>query len=78
MTAKKAWCTFRDTLVRHANSQSGIKFRHTLLLGELLEFEVEYHPCKKKQKKPHIIRVVFQDQAMYARPRFRGAKMSKI
>ena len=28
--------------------------------------------------KNHIIRVVFQDQAMYARTSFRGAKMCKI
>ena len=29
-------------------------------------------------KKIHIIRVVFQDQAMYARTSFRGAKTCKI
>ena len=29
-------------------------------------------------KKNHIIRVVFQDQAMYARTSFRGAKTCKI
>ena len=29
-------------------------------------------------KKIHVIRVVFQDHAMYARTSFRGAKMSKI
>ena len=28
--------------------------------------------------KIHIIRVVFQDQALYARTAFRGAKMCKI
>ena len=37
-------------------------------------FEVGYHP----RKKIHIIRVVFQDQAMYARTSFRGAKTCKI
>ena len=29
-------------------------------------------------KKIHVIRVVFQDQTMYARTSFRGAKMCKI
>ena len=29
-------------------------------------------------KKNHVIRVVFQDQAMYARTSFRGAKTCKI
>ena len=29
-------------------------------------------------KKIHVIRVVFQDQAMYARTSFRGAKTCKI
>ena len=37
-------------------------------------FEVGYHPRKKN----HVIRVVFQDQAMYARTSFRGAKTCKI
>ena len=31
-----------------------------------------------KIKKIHVIRVVFQDQAMYARTSFRGAKTCKI
>ena len=35
-----------------------------------LVFEVGYHP----RKKIHIIRVLFQDQAMYARTSFRGEK----
>ena len=39
-----------------------------------LVFEVGYHP----RKKIHIIRVVFQDQAMYTRTSFRGAKTCKI
>ena len=39
-----------------------------------LIFEVGYHP----HKKIHIIRVVFQDQAMYVRTSFRGAKTCKI
>ena len=42
--------------------------------GGALVFEVGYHPCKKKK---HIIRVVFQDQAMYTRTSFRGAKLEK-
>ena len=36
--------------------------------------KVGYHP----RKKIHVIRVVFQDQAMYARTSFTGAKMCKI
>ena len=39
-----------------------------------LVFEVGYHP----RKKIHVIRVVFQDQAMYAGTSFRGAKTCKI
>ena len=39
----------------------------TDLLGGPLVFEVGYHP----RKKIHIIRVVFQDQAMYSRTSFR-------
>ena len=42
--------------------------------GGSLVFEVGYHP----RKKIHVIRVVFQDQAMYAHILFRGAKMCKI
>ena len=42
--------------------------------GGALVFEVGYHTCKKI----HVIRVVFQDQAMYARTSFWGAKMCKI
>ena len=38
--------------------------------GGALVFEVGYHP----RKKIHVIRVVFQDQAIYARASFRGAK----
>ena len=37
--------------------------------GGGLAFDVGYHP----RKKIHVIRVVFQDQAMYARTPFRGA-----
>ena len=33
---------------------------------------------KKKKKNIHVIRVVFQDQAMYARTSFRGAKRAKL
>ena len=33
---------------------------------------------KKKKKTLHVIRVVLQDQAMYARTSFRGAKSCKI
>ena len=32
------------------------------MLGKALAFEVGYHPCKTI----HVIRVVFQDQAVYA------------
>ena len=39
-----------------------------------LVFEVGYHP----RQKIHVIRVVFQDPAMYARISFRGAKTCKI
>ena len=42
--------------------------------GGPLVFEVGYHP----RKKIHVIRVVFQDQAMYACTLFRGAKTCKI
>ena len=42
--------------------------------GGPLVFEVGYHP----RKKIHVIRVVFQDKAMYARTSFRGAKTCKI
>ena len=42
--------------------------------GGALVFEVGYHPLKKI----HVIRVVFQHQAMYARTSFRGAKTCKI
>ena len=41
--------------------------------GGLFVFEVGYHPRKKIQ----VIRV-FQDQAMYARTLFRGAKPYKL
>ena len=41
--------------------------------GGALVFEVEYYP----HKKIHVIRVVFQDQAMYTRTSFRGTKMPK-
>ena len=36
--------------------------------------QVAYHP----RKTVHVIRIVFQDQAMYAQTSSRGAKMSKI
>ena len=42
--------------------------------GGPLVSEVGYHP----RKKIHVIRVVFQDKAMYARTSFRGAKTCKI
>ena len=42
--------------------------------GGALVFEVGYHP----RKKIHVIRVDFQDQAMYACTSFRGAKTCKI
>ena len=42
--------------------------------GGALVFEVGYHP----RKQIHVIRVVFQDKAMYARTSFRGAKTCKI
>ena len=43
--------------------------------GGALVCEVGYHPRKKKI---NVIRVVFQDKAMYARTSFRGAKTCKI
>ena len=36
-----------------------------------LVFEVGYHPRKKN----HVIRVVFQDKAMYVHTLFRGCKI---
>ena len=42
--------------------------------GGPLVFEIGYHP----RKKIHVIRVVFQDQAMHARTLLRGAKTCKI
>ena len=43
--------------------------------GGALVFEVGYHP----RKKIHVIRFVFQDQAIYGRTSsFRGAKTCKI
>ena len=50
-----------------ANKKKGVP-------GGPVVFEVGYHP----RKKIHVIRVVFQDQAMYARTLFRGAKTCKI
>ena len=44
-------------------------------MGWALVFEVGYHLRKKNHV---IIRVVFQDQAMYARTSFRGTKTCKI
>ena len=41
--------------------------------GGALVFEVGYHPCKKI----HVIRVVFQDQTMYACTSFKGANTCK-
>ena len=56
----------------HSNWLNFIKT--ALNLGGPLVFEVGYHP----RKKIHVIRVVFQDQAMYARTSFRDAKTCKI
>ena len=42
--------------------------------GGALVFEVGYQP----RKRINIIRVVFQDQAMYAHTSFRGAKTCKF
>ena len=47
-----------------------------LYLWGALVFEVGYHPRKKK--KIHVLRVVFQDNTMYVRTSFRGAKTSPI
>ena len=41
--------------------------------GGALVFEVGYNP----RKKIYVIRVVFQDQAMYVRTSLRGAKTCK-
>ena len=50
------------------------KIMNIITPGGPLVFEVGFHP----RKKIHVIRVVFQDQAMYARTSFRGAKTCKI
>ena len=44
------------------------------VLGGALECQVGYHA----RPKIHVIRVVFQDQALYVRTLFRGAKTCKI
>ena len=56
-------CSFQNELFARGEGGEGA-----------LVFEVGYCP----RNKIHIIRVVFQDQAMYARTSFRGAKMCKI
>ena len=48
-------------------------FIHLFIPWGPLVFEVGYHP----RKQIHVIRVVFQDKAMYARTLFRGAKTCK-
>ena len=58
------------------SSWSVIQFMQLLWIrgeGPLVS-EVRYHPHKKIQ----VIRVAFEDQAMYARTSFRGAKTCKI
>ena len=62
-----------------ASKFSGTAHSQIQILGKIwargaLVFEVGYHP----RKKIHIIRVVFQDQAMYVHTSFRGAKTCKI
>ena len=52
----------------------GTTSAHIYTPGSPLVSEVGYHP----RKKIHVIRVVFQDKAMYARTSFRGAKTCKI
>ena len=47
---------------------------HSLSPGGPLAFEIGYNP----RKKIHVFRVVFQDQAIYPRISFRGAKPCKI
>ena len=42
--------------------------------GRQLYRKLDYHP----RKKINVIRVVFQDQAMYARTSFRSAKRAKL
>ena len=39
---------------------------------------LEYRGGYQARPKIHVIRVVFQDQALYAHTSFRGAKMCKI
>ena len=55
---------------------NGLLFLEKLVFvpGAPLVSEVGYHPLKKI----HVIRVVFQDKAMYARTSFRGAKTCTI
>ena len=61
-------------IVRYKHSQMTSTTMVTARGGGPLVFEVGYHP----RKKIHVIRVVFQDKAMYARTSFRGAKTCKI
>ena len=57
------------------NKVSRESFHEKIPGGGALVSEVGYHLLRKKN---HVIRVVFQDKAMYARTSFRGAKTCKI
>ena len=57
----------------HCKLEWALWVYHFVKCRGALVFEVEYHP----HKKIHIIRVVFQDQAMYVCTLFRGAKLEK-
>ena len=59
-------CTLNDVCPQACRNGGG---------GGALVFEVGYHPRKKKN---HVIRLVFQDQAMYVRTSFRGVKTGKM
>ena len=63
---------FKRKSVSHLNHEPSFGYR--CYPGGPLVSGVGYHPRKKN----HVIRVVFQDKAMYARTSFRGAKTCKI
>ena len=69
--AKWPKCTYDTLALSRRNELTVTKLNST---GGGLVFELGYH----HRKKNHIIRVVFQDQAMYAQTSLRGAKTCEI
>ena len=63
-------------LLKHLNPLTEVICHLKILVtsGRALVFEVGCHPLKKI----HVIRVVFQDQAMYARTLYRVQKRAKL